>query len=363
MRCLVLTIAALTAAQAQWTMQHAHTTAGLRGIHNIGGGVAWASGTEGTVVRTINDGQTWQTCAVPQEAEKLDFRGIQAFDENTAIVMSSGTGGLSRLYKTTDACRTWTLVFTNPDKTGFWDALQFSRPEFGTLIGDQVRGHFPVFFTTDVGNTWRRFDPKAISAVNKRQSIFAASNTALLVDGKNAKFYFVTGGGTTSLIAVDLHFSPPTICTDCLGVSSTHPDMASGTSAGGFSLASRVDGPNLVIVAVGGDYNSPDQTMGTAASWIDDHRYNGRWHASGTPPHGYRSAVAYYSPAKTWITVGPNGTDISTDDGRTWNALKPTAEETTDADKNWNALSLPFVAGPHGRIGKLSSGALSRNHD
>jgi hypothetical protein len=68
--------------------------------------------------------------------------------------------------------------------------------------------------------------------------------------------------------------------------------------------------------------------------------------------------VAYYVPAKAWIAVGPNGTDISTDDGRNWHALKPTAEESPDADKNWNALSLPFVVGPNGRIGKLNPNAL-----
>jgi hypothetical protein len=31
----------------------------------------------------------------------------------------------------------------------------------------------------------------------------------------------------------------------------------------------------------------------------------------------------------------------------------------SDADKNWNALSLPFVVGPHGRIGKLNAKALA----
>ena len=38
--------------------------------------------------------------------------------------------------------------------------------------------------------------------------------------------------------------------------------------------------------------------------------------------------------------------------------LKPTAQDTPDADKNWNALSLPFVVGPKGRIGKLRPEAL-----
>ncbi len=79
-----------------------------------------------------------------------------------------------------------------------------------------------------------------------------------------------------------------------------------------------------------------------------------------TPPHGYRSAVAYDPKTNTWITVGPNGTDISTDDGRNSRALKPDpkAGDPPDADRHWNALSLPFVVGPHGRIGTLRPDAL-----
>ena len=125
MRLTLILLALTTTAHAQWTIQQSHTTASLRGIHALGNGIAWASGTAGTVLRTTDDGTTWQTCTTPPEAEKLDFRGIQAFDANTAIVMSSGKGDLSRLYKTTDACKSWKLLFTNPDKDGFWDAIVF----------------------------------------------------------------------------------------------------------------------------------------------------------------------------------------------------------------------------------------------
>ena len=120
---LTFLFAALSSTHAQWDIEASHTTADLRGIHNVGKGIAWASGTEGTVLRTTNDGKDWQRCATPPNAEHLDFRGIQAFDASTAIVMSSGKGPLSRLYKTTDACQSWKLLFTNPDKEGFWDAL------------------------------------------------------------------------------------------------------------------------------------------------------------------------------------------------------------------------------------------------
>ncbi len=115
--------------------------------------------------------------------------------------------------------------------------------------------------------------------------------------------------------------------------------------------------PTGTVIAVGGAYDHPDESTQIAASSIDGGKH---WTTATTPPHGYRSSVAYDPATKTWITVGPNGTDISTDDGRNWRALHPdpALHEAPDADRNWNALSLPFVVGPHGRIGKLDESAL-----
>jgi hypothetical protein len=217
-----LILALSCSGSAQWHMQDSHTTADLRGIHSIGNGIAWASGTNGTILRTADDGDHWQLCATPIGAEGLDFRGIQAFDANTAIVMSSGKGDLSRLYKTTDACRTWKLVFTNPDKDGFWDALRFSKPwptgpseASGVLIGDPVAGTFSVFLTSDSGETWRRWGrggfgwkgkcgerrPKA----SKDEALFAASNQSVFYFF-SSDFLFVTGGRSGArLVYSDLH--------------------------------------------------------------------------------------------------------------------------------------------------------------
>src|SRR5579884_3565286 len=337
MRHSLAAIAALSTAalHAQWTIQASHTTASLRGIHSLGAGIAWASGTNGVVLRTLDGGDTWQPCSVPPGAQTLDFRGIQAFDQSTAIVMSSGPGDLSRVYLTTDACRTWTLTFTNPDKEGFWDAIQFPSRDFGILIGDQVGGSFPLFVTTDQGRTWKK--QTGIAALAKNQAIFAASNSAVLASA--GKLYVITGGGTTSVFEAPLP--------SAASASHTNPGLAVGETAGGFSLASKGSGSDIVIVAVGGDYKSPDATAGTAAMWT-----KARWQTSQLTPGGYRSAVAYDPRTNTWITVGPNGTDLSTDDGRTWHPLKPAAGEPPDAARNWNALSLPFVVGPNCRIGK-----------
>src|SRR6185437_10696939 len=120
---------------------------------------------------------------------------------------------------------------------------------------------------------------------------------------------------------------------------------------GGFSFAVKSANAPELLIAVGGDYKQPESASSTASlcNWKDD-GFSSSYHCESatTPPHGYRSSVAYDSSAKTWITVGPNGTDISTDDGRNWHPVHPDAalHEAADADRNWNALSLPFVVGP-----------------
>src|SRR5579862_3686650 len=167
-------------ARAQWAMETSNTTADLRGIHSLGNGVAWASGTNGTVLRTEDGGYAWQSCSVPPGAEKLDFRGIQAFDANTAIVMSSGKGDLSRMYKTTDGCHSWKLIFINPDKSGFLDAIVFDRRKWGWVLGDPVRGSFVLFASADGGRTWIRQHNRGLKAEASTQGAFAASNSSLL---------------------------------------------------------------------------------------------------------------------------------------------------------------------------------------
>ncbi len=376
---LAVVLAACGMAQAQWEMESSGTTADLRGIDNVGGGVAWASGTNGTVLRTEDGGYLWQACAVPPGAEHLDFRGVQAFDANTAIVMSSGKGDLSRLYKTTDGCHTWKLVAKNPDPDGFWDAIQAGDPDDpdGTrvripdyrgsralILGDSVNGQFRLW---EWKEGWEERELELSYQVRGKcdlgEGSFAASNSVLEIARTPqidpAWKYAVrfasgrTGHSYFSLVRIESAQK----CEPCIEEDKRveTPMAQMSESAGIFSFDFRTD---MVGVAVGGDYQLPDATKQTAAYSADGGM---AWKLAQAPPHGYRSAVAYEAASNTWITVGPNGTDISTDDGRNWRALHPdpALHEAADADRDWNALSLPFVVGPHGRIGKLDAKALA----
>ena len=191
--------------------------------------------------------------------------------------------------------------------------------------------------------------------------MFAASNSSLLTFN-GIYLVFVTGGATSRIGYRDLFSLDGALCHQ-----SSHfavlPIAHGNSSSGAFGFATYPRVPTTgnipdTLMIVGGDYKQPNATdhnavfvkrFGTLFQTVSEPQ---------TPPHGYRSAVAYDPTTKTWITVGPNGTDISRDDGRNWSPLKPTAAEPQDADKNWNALSLPFVVGPKGRIGKLRDNAI-----
>ena len=369
-------IAPSAASPPVWQMQDSGTTAGLRGINSVDGTVAWASGTGGTVLRTTDGGAHWTKCAIPDTAKDgatLDFRGVQAWDAKTAIVMASGPGEKSRLYKTTDGCASWKLVFTNPDKDGFWDAVRITGSKTGLLIGDplpkmefsRLRSkkyfHFPLYGTIDGGNTWTRLDHDNLFAMSDEkgkpaQSVFAASNSSLIETAHHRWILFVVGGKIASLKLLEFIDHPnPVICkSGCTVTGGATLPLKSSPTAGGFSLSVRGGDSNApVLIAVGGDYSQPEKSDGTAATCTPNANELlatvFRCETPTTPPHGFRSAVQWSESLKLWITVGTNGSDISRDDGKTWQPFD---------NGNWNALSLPFVVGPNGRIARLNPAAL-----
>ena len=304
-----------------WVPQESGTTASLRGVSAIDAKVVWASGTKGTYLRTIDGGATWKAMTVPG-ATDLDFRAIHAFNEKTAILLSIGPGEKSRVYRVTnDQAR---LVFTNPDPKGFFDGLAFWDASHGILIGDPVDGRFVVFTTSDGGESWKRQKTPAALA---NEGAYAASNTCIIVRGAREVF-FGTGAGRV------FH---STDGGETWSVAKT--PMEGGASAGLFSLAFN----GRTGIAVGGDYNKPAESAGNIEVTEDGGK---TWTAPASGPGGYRSAVALFE--KMWIAVGTSGSDVSTDDGKSWKQFD---------SGNYNAVSFAngagWAVGPKGAVAKF----------
>jgi photosystem II stability/assembly factor-like uncharacterized protein len=326
-------------AQAQWTAQVGGTKARLRGVCVVDSRVVWASGSQGSVLRTTDGGRTWQARLVP-EGPDLDFRDIHAVDDRTAYALSIGDGEKSRIYKTTDGGSTWTLRHINRAPKGFLDAFAFWDADHGLALGDPVDGRFEVITTEDGGETWRRTSPEGMPPALPGEGAFAASGTCLVI-AEDGHAWFGTGGARTSRVFRS---------TDRGRTWTAHetPVMAGAPSSGIFSLA-FIDGNHGI--AVGGDYKELDRASHVVALTSDGGR---TWRSpKGPGPGGYRSAVAYLPAARgaILVAVGPMGSDWSRDGGESWTKL---------GEMGFHAVGFAgeagWTVGEDGRIARFDTG-------
>jgi photosystem II stability/assembly factor-like uncharacterized protein len=324
---------AASAMLAQWVPQTSGTTAGLRGLSAVDSKVVWASGQKGTYLLTTDGGATW-SARVVRGAESLDFRDVQAFGGDVAVLMSSGPGQQSRVYRTTDAGAHWTLVLQNEDEKGFFDAIAFWDSSRGLLLGDPVDGRFVVFYTEDGGANWRR---AGLPSAHDGEGAFAASGTCVTA-GPDGRAWFGTGGPQGGRVFRSSDWGRTWAAAET-------PIRHDSAAAGIFSIA-FADAHNGV--AVGGDYQKPDEDRDNVILTGDG---GATWRtAPGHRPGGYREAVAWIPRrVTTLIATGPNGTDVSNDGGKSWRAL--------DA-RGFHAVSFSpsgdgWAAGANGAIAKL----------
>ena len=321
------------AVNAQWVRQTVDTTASFRGLAVVNEKIVWASGTGGTVIRTIDGGKTWNVINVPG-AEKLDFRDIEAFDANTAYILSIGNGDLSRIYKTTDGGKTWKLQFQNDDPKKFFDAIACADKNFCYAMSDPADGMFPIIETSN-GLKWYPTTAYDVYAA-PGEAAFAASGTCLISTHDN--LFLISGGSTAKVYKLpvwrgDYGENP------YRGVATP---MISGSSGSGIFSIAMFDKSNGVIV--GGNYEKPDEHEKNLAFTRD----GGLTWTLMPGLSGYRSGVSYID-RKTIIAVGTNGSDITRDGGKTW-AVLGKQELNAIASKGRHAT---WAVGPKGMVVKL----------
>jgi photosystem II stability/assembly factor-like uncharacterized protein len=97
----------------------------------------------------VDGGNTWKWIVV-SGFEKVDFRDIEAFDKNTAVIM--GVSAPAYVLRTTDGGDNWSLVYQNNTKGIFLDAMEFWNEQSGIVLGDPINNHFFIGRTFDGGN-------------------------------------------------------------------------------------------------------------------------------------------------------------------------------------------------------------------
>lgn len=320
---LLLNVGTISGQNTIEILQKGVNNSSLRGLSVVSDQVFWVSGANGSVGRTINGGKTIDWLKV-KGFEKADFRDIEAFDENTAIIMAIAEP--TYILKTIDAGKNWKIVYENRQKGMFLDAMDFTNKNNGIVVGDAVNGKIFLAKTSDNGGTWQEManQPDA----NQNEGCFASSGTNIVYKKKDV--FFVTGGKYSRIFKN--------------GKAKQIPIIQGVESTGANSIAVSKNGMNIIIV--GGDFSKKNDTT---ANCIMSKNAGKSFRNSISNPLGYRSCVEFLSKS-TAIACGLNGVDITTDRGLNWLNVSKENFHVCQKSKSGNEV---YLAGANGQIGKL----------
>ncbi|HEY6082084.1 MAG TPA: YCF48-related protein, partial [Chitinophagaceae bacterium] len=309
-----------------------HQSTSLRGMSVVNDQVIWVSGSNGTVGRSTNGGETWQWCVI-KGFEKADFRSLVAFSDKKAVILNAGSP--AHILITADGGATWKEVYTNTNKDIFFDGMAFWNDRRGIAVSDPLNGKFFFLQTKDGGRHWRPLPAKKMPAALPGEACFAASNTILVALQK--KYAWLASGGAVSHVFFSKDHGRKWKIYHS-------PILQGKSSAGIFSMAFR-DRKNGIIA--GGDYLADSIRINNAFLTGDGGK---SWQRPVVNPYGYRSCVAWCTD-RLLIATGPSGTDISTDGGTTWKLLSKEGFNVVQKAKNANAV---YLAGADGKLAKLA---------
>ncbi|HEY6063211.1 MAG TPA: oxidoreductase [Chitinophagaceae bacterium] len=306
------------------------TKTSIRGLSVVNDNVIWVSGSNGTVGRSSNAGKNWKWMTV-KGFEKMEFRDIEAFDANTAIIM--GITDPAYILKTMDAGETWKVVYENKKKGMFLDAMDFVNSQHGMVVGDPVGNKVFLAETDDAGENWKEWNEKRLVA-DSGEAFFAASGTNIRLFN-NKQFYVVSGGTKSRLITRDNVFPLPII----QGKETTGANSIAVYDEGKMRGSKR-------MVVVGGDFQADSSSQKNCFLTTDGGK---TWNAPSVPPHGYRSCVEYLSKIDL-LSCGLNGVDYSFNGGKTWQWISKEGFNVCRIAKLGTSV---FLAGNNGKIGKI----------
>jgi hypothetical protein len=298
----------------------------LRGLSVVTDKIIWASGSNGTVAKSTDAGETWKWLTV-KGFEKTDFRDIEAFDDKTAIIM--GIDSPAYILKTIDGGETWKTVYQNNTKGMFLDAMDFNNTKIGIVVGDPINGRFFIARTNDAGNTWQEdaFDKRPVA--DNGEACFASSGTNIRII-TNTKYFLVSGGLSSHFFYNDIKFNLP---------------ILQGKESTGANAIAVKNSKNFVVV--GGDFSSKDSTIKNCYITKNGGK---SWLTPLKSPTGYRSCIEYLYK-NTWIACGLNGVDITFDNGVHFNLISNESFHVCKVAKFGKSV---YFAGANGKIGKYN---------
>ena len=323
--CLICLSSSTKAQNPQIILLDSGKHISLRGLSIVNDKVFWCSGSKGSVGKSIDGGKHITWINIPGY-ETRDFRDIEAFDANTAIIMGISEPAL--VLKTIDGGLSWKKVFEDSTKGMFLDALDFDQKGNGVVIGDPINHKLFRAYSTNYGATWT-IDTNRID-MKEQESFFASSGTNIqYTKQRRSSYVWVSGGSCSRLFWKDKNY-PLAL-------------QAAKQSTGANSIAIF---KNKAII-VGGDF-SKDSRKDSNCVIVQLHK-KPIFSMPQTAPFGYRSCVIAVNK-NTFICCGTSGVDVSTDGGKNWHTISKQSFHVVQKAKKGKAI---FLVGSNGKIAQL----------
>lgn len=313
----------------------------IRGLSVPNINTIWASGSKGSVVKSVNGGNNFEWMQV-KDYETRDFRSIHAWDEQEAIIVAVAAPAV--ILKTKDGGNSWYKVYENTDTLMFLDAINFRDINNGLVVGDPINNHIFLLSTKDKGEHWLETASTYFKTPLHNGEAFFASSSSNIAQWANQQF-FVSGGGASRLwmngVAMDI------------------PMIQGGKSTGANSVAISPNGENMMIV--GGDFMKDTirklNAVGLESFIVSNSNNKGQsikkqvWKIDTKTgyPNGYRSGVEYITNTML-IACGTSGVDRSNDKGKNWDLI---SNESFHVVRKQPTINGVFLAGAGGRIGYI----------
>ncbi|KGE12334.1 WD40/YVTN/BNR-like repeat-containing protein [Sphingobacterium deserti] len=319
---------ALDAGAQQLTQLTTRSGVSFRGIETNSDACIWVAGSSGTVGKSLDGGQTWAWVS-PSGYEKFDFRDIEVFSPQEAVIVSAGTPAV--VLRTADGGKSWQEVYRDERPEIFLDGMDFNGNE-GFIVGDPIDGVFQLLQSKDKGKTWRDVSNFMFLFADSEEAAFAASGTS--IQYLNDNVWIGTGGSTASIFkrnekALTMDKYPCSI-------------LQGASSRGIFSIDFLDDN---VGIAVGGDYQDDANVENTIMLTQDGGR---NWIASESNT-GFKSAVKYINQSLV-VATGTSGTVLSKDAGQHWTLIAP---DSFNSIALGNGGKTVYLTGSNGNIAKI----------
>lgn len=316
-------------------VQRSGTSELLQAVSPVGDGVVWVSGHGGTWGRSVDGGATWTT-GVVAGADTLQFRDVEGFDADRAVLLAAGSGPMSRLFSTDDGGSSWTERFRMDEPEGFLDCMAFVGDATGWAYGDSLDGVLYLLQTTDGGRSWSRVPGDLLPAALASEGGFAASG-ACVAPTSDGGIAVATGNGPRPRLLRSTGPGAPWTVVDL--------PLTAGAAAGATAVGFGADGFGWVV---GGAIGEPIDGARVAVS----HDGGASWETTSPPPLDgplYGAAhIAGRDPAPL-VVVGPGGLAWSVDGGSVWTAAHDSS--------HWAVAFGPdgegWAVGPRGRVTAL----------